>query len=243
VLGLTWVHSCTGVRLPIRAIADMLAEVNRTRRERERVRLIVDGAHGLGAVDEAVGALGCDFLCAGTHKWMFGPRGTGIAWGRAEEWARLTPTIPSFANLQAWNAWMEGKPPVTPVNAFDHSPGGFHAYEHEWALGAAFQFHDRIGRARVAARITELNDRCKQGLAALPVRVVTPMDSRLSAGIVCFDVAGVKPEEVGRRLVAKKIVAGESPYLPSYARFSSGVMNTPEEVDTAVRAVKEIARS
>jgi len=242
VLGLTWVHSCTGVRLPIRAIADMVAEVNLRRNERDRVRMIVDGAHGLGAVDEAVGALGCDYFCAGTHKWMHGPRGTGIVWARADEWARLKPTIPTFANLEAWSAWMEGKPPVKPVTAFDLSPGGFHAYEHEWALAAAFKFHQQIGRPRVAGRIAELNERCKNGLAGIPVRVVTPLDPRLSAGILCFEIGAMKADEIGKQLVARKIVAGASPYLPSYARFSPGVMNTPEEVDAAVQAVKEIAR-
>ena len=170
VLGLTWVHSCTGVRLPIRAIADMVAEVNLRRNERDRVRMIVDGAHGLGAVDEAVAALGCDYFCAGTHKWMHGPRGTGIVWARADEWARLN------------------------------------------------------------------------ALAAIPVRVVTPLDPRLSAGILCFEIGAMKADEIGKQLVARKIVAGASPYLPSYARFSPGVMNTLEEVDAAVQAVKEIAR-
>jgi len=78
VLGITWVHSCTGVRMPVRAVADMLAQVNGTRGDHDRIRLVVDGVHALGAVDETVASLGCDFLCAGTHKWMFGPRGTGI---------------------------------------------------------------------------------------------------------------------------------------------------------------------
>ena len=243
VLGLTWVHSATGVRLPVRAIADMLASVNRARGDDDRVRMVLDGAHGLGAVDEAVAGIGCDFLCAGTHKWMFGPRGTGIAWARAAEWARLRPSVPTFSSFPAWSAWMEGKPPVTPVTALDHSPGGFHAYEHEWALSAAFQFHRAIGRGRVAARIGELNERCKRGLAAIPgVRVITPPGSGLSAGIVCFEVAGIAADAVGEALVARRIVAGASPYLPSYARFSPGIMNTPEEVDAAVAAVREIAR-
>jgi len=243
VIGLTWVHSCTGVRMPVRAIADMLAAVNRTRGDGERVRMILDGAHGLGAVDETVAEMGCDFLCAGTHKWMFGPRGTGIAWARASEWARLRPSIPTFSSFPAWHAWMEGRAPVRPVTALDHSPGGFHAYEHEWATAAAFQFHGAIGRARVSARIGELNGRCKRGLAAIPkVRVITPPGPALSAGIVCFEVAGLDAPEVGEKLVARRIVAGASPYLPSYARFSPGIMNTPEEVDAAVTAVREIAR-
>jgi selenocysteine lyase/cysteine desulfurase len=72
--------------------------------------------------------------------------------------------------------------------------------------------------------------------------VITPSGSGLSAGIVCFEVAGIAAGAVGEALVARRIVAGASPYLPSYARFSPGVMNTPEEVDAAVAAVREIAR-
>jgi selenocysteine lyase/cysteine desulfurase len=45
--------------------------------------LVVDGVHGIGAVDETIAEMGCDFFCAGTHKWMFAPRGTGILWARA----------------------------------------------------------------------------------------------------------------------------------------------------------------
>lgn len=120
-----------------------------------------------------------------------------------------------------------------------------HYSQHEsirFACGR-LRFHQQNGRPRVTARIAELNERCKRGLAAIPrVRVVTPLDPRLSAGIVCFEIAGHDAEEVGKKLVTRKIVAGASPYLPSYARFSPGVMNTPEEVDAAVRAVREIAR-
>ncbi|MGH7742069.1 MAG: aminotransferase class V-fold PLP-dependent enzyme, partial [Candidatus Eiseniibacteriota bacterium] len=35
VVGFTWVHSCTGVRIPVRALADVIAEVNRTRTEKD----------------------------------------------------------------------------------------------------------------------------------------------------------------------------------------------------------------
>jgi selenocysteine lyase/cysteine desulfurase len=163
-------------------------------------------------------------------------------WAKADRWARLKPTIPTFASLEAWNAWMEDQPKTRVTTAFDITPGGFHAYEHQWAMTAAFRFHEKIGRRRVAERIRELNDRCKAALAASRrVKVITPRDPALSAGIVCFEVEGMKPEDVGQKMLERKIVAGPSPYLPSYVRFSPGLANTPEEVDAAVRAVREIA--
>ena len=182
VVGVTWVHSSTGMRLPIRALADVVARANRNRNEQQRVRLVVDGVHGLGAVDETVATLGCDYFCAGTHKWMFAPRGTGLIWAPAAAWARLRPTVPTMSRLEPFVAWMEGKKPP-PITASDISPGGFHAFEHRWAVGAAFQLHEKIGRARVAERIRVLNDRLKQGLAEIPaVTVHTPTTARAVGG-------------------------------------------------------------
>ncbi len=95
-LAITWVHSSTGVKLPVRAIADALGEVNRGRDPGDRVLLCVDGVHGLGVEPTEPAELGCDFLAAGTHKWLFGPRGTGLLWARRSAWDAVTATIPTF---------------------------------------------------------------------------------------------------------------------------------------------------
>jgi selenocysteine lyase/cysteine desulfurase len=242
VVGVTWVHSSTGVRLPIRALADVVAEANRGRAEADRMVLVVDGVHGLGVADESVAALGCDYFCAGTHKWMFAPRGTGIAWARADRWARLSPLIPTFASLEVFERWMNDDRSPRPITAYDLSPGGFHAYEHEWAMGAAFQFHARMGRARVAERIRALNDQCKAGLAAMHnVTLHTPRDPALSAGLVAFEVAGVTPDAVVARLLERHIVASTAPYKANYARLAPSLVNDEAEVESALRAVREIA--
>jgi len=238
-VGITWVHSSTGVKVPVRRVADAIAEANKSRAAADRILLVVDGVHGLGVEDESVAALGCDFFAAGTHKWMFGPRGTGIVWGQRDAWAQLQPTVPSFEE-GPYDAWMAGRAPG-PTRAAWVSPGGFHAYEHLWALPAAFAFHGQIGRSRVAGRIHELNARIKEGLAAVPgIKIHTPRDARLSSGLVAFEVAGRTPEDVVQRLGARRIIASTSPYKPSYVRLAGSLLNTPEEVDTAVRAVREL---
>jgi isopenicillin-N epimerase len=238
-VGITWVHSSTGVKVPIRRVADVIAETNKSRAAKDRILLIVDGAHGFGVEDEAVATLGCDFFAAGTHKWIFGPRGTGLVWGRREAWAQVQPTVPAFEQ-GPYDAWMEQRDPG-PTRAAWVSPGGFHAYEHLWALPAAFAFHAQIGRPRIAARIEELNTRIKDGLAPLPgVRIHTPRSARVSAGLVVFEVAGHTPDEVVKGLGARRIIASTSPYKPSYVRLAGSLLNTPDEVDRAVRAVREL---
>ncbi|WP_283132892.1 aminotransferase class V-fold PLP-dependent enzyme [Rhizohabitans arisaemae] len=219
VVAITWVHSGTGVRLPVKAVADMLAEFNRDLEPRNRALLCVDGIHGLGAVDAGVDDLGADFLVSGTHKWLFGPRGTGLVWGRA--WDAVTPVIPSFSG------------PDNP-----HTPGGYHSFEHRWAVTEAFAFHEAIGRARVAERTRELATRLKEGLAGIGgLRLITPRDPALSAGLVCCAVASDHPAAVVRRLRDEHgVVAGITPYRDVYLRFGPSIVTSPAQVDLAIKA-------
>ncbi|MFO0610950.1 MAG: aminotransferase class V-fold PLP-dependent enzyme [Polyangiaceae bacterium] len=238
LVAITWVHSSTGVKTPVRRIADALQRVNEKRSE--RVLLAVDGVHAFGAEDVAVGDLGCDFFVAGCHKWMFGPRGTGVLWGSAAHLALLQPTIPSFFS-PSYGAWMRGELPP-PTTAAMLTPGGFHSFEHRWALGEAFAFHTAIGKENVAARIRALNRQCKEGLRGMKgVTLHTPLDETRSAGIVCYEIAGHEPKAIVAHLRAKRIIGTETPYLPTYARLSFGLMNTEADVDAVLAALRELA--
>jgi isopenicillin-N epimerase len=228
VVAITWVHSSTGVKLPIRAIAAALAEANAGRDEADRALLCVDGVHGLGVENLTVSDLACDFLVSGTHKWLFGPRGTGLVWGRPDAWPAVTPTIPSFTS--------DGTP------GSEMTPGGFHSFEHRWALAQAFRFHEQVGKARIEARIHALNRRLKDGLAGMPhVTLHTPRADALSAGLVCFTVRRLDPGRVVSRLRARGIVATQTPYDPSYARLGAGLLNTQAEVARTLREIRALA--
>jgi selenocysteine lyase/cysteine desulfurase len=173
--------------------------------------------------------MGCDFFVAGCHKWLFGPRGTGLVWGNPLAWSAATPTIPTFSDASATAGAM--------------TPGGFHSFEHRWALAQAFDLHRRLGTSRVAARIHALNRQLKEGLAAMPhLRLHTPLDENLSAGLVCFEVVGLSPQTVVDHLHADRIVATVSPYATSYARLAAGLLNSPEEVDAVLASVAALGR-
>jgi selenocysteine lyase/cysteine desulfurase len=241
VLAITWVHSGTGVVLPVTAVAAALEPVNRNRDESDRILLVVDGVHGFGVIDEDVAGMGCDFFAAATHKWILGPHGTGIVWGKAASWPLVQPTIPSLMAREPGNAWRESRTPAGPVQASWISPGGFLAYEHLWAIAEAFRFHERIGRTRVSNRILDLNGWLKEGLAEMKhVRLHSPQRRELSAGFVCFDVIDVTPREVVQRLRQVGVIASGSPYGIPCARFSAGIINSEEDVERALAAVRSI---
>jgi selenocysteine lyase/cysteine desulfurase len=215
VVAITWVHSSTGVRTPVREIADALPD---------RVLLCVDGVHGFAAVDVDLPDLGCDFLATGTHKWLFGPRGTGIVWGR--DWGAMTELIPTF----------------TPGSGGGRmSPGGYHDFEHRWALSEGFAFQERIGRAAVVGRTVEQATRLKEGLADGPATLITPLDPEVSAGIVCVDVPDVPPPNAMVALREQGVSTSVTPYATSYLRLGPSIVTNPDEVAAAVEAVNALA--
>jgi len=239
LVAVTWVHSSTGVKMPIRALASGLAELNANRSPEDRVFLAVDGVHGFGVENVSMADLGCDIFIAGCHKWMCGPRGTGIIWAQPEAWAEIRSTIPSFEH-ETFGAWLEGKPATGPGGHLN-TPGGFHSFENRWALSSAFEFQSQIGRAAIENRIHTLNSHLKAGLRALPkVKLHTPVDPALSCGINCFDVDGKKPEEIVQALMQKRIIASTSPYRVSYARLAASLLNDEQQVDAALAEVAKL---
>ena len=181
-------------------------------------------------------SLGCDMFAAGCHKWLFGPRGTGVLFATPAGWVVSTPSIPSFDRI-----WRKGAqlPP-----AAEMTPGGFHSFEYRWALAEAFRFHSGIGKARIAKRIHQLNEQCRRGLAVMRhVELLTPLSGEVSAGLVCFNVSGMKDTEVVARLKEKKIIASTTPraYGVDCARFAPSLLTSPSDVEACLRAVRALA--
>jgi len=237
IVAVTWVHSSSGLKLPIQEMAQAIRKLNESRAEQDRVIFCVDGVHALGVENFRLSDVGCDFLIAGTHKWMFGPRGTGLVWGHQQAWPVANAIIPTF-NTQAFDAWMGVSPPKELPKSVYMTPGGFHSFEHRWALDEAFTFHQAIGKARVTQRIYELNQQMKQGLAKMPhVTLHTPMSQDLSAGIVCFEVAGMTPRQVIERLRQGKIIGSVTPYATQYARLAPSLLTSTEDIEQTLKEI------
>jgi selenocysteine lyase/cysteine desulfurase len=240
VVALTWVHSSTGVKLPVRAIARAVAEQNRKRDAARRIVVAIDGVHALGVEAAHPSQLGIDFLIAGTHKWLFGPRGTGIVWGNAAAWSHVRSTIPTFDG-RAYGAWLFDRPVAIPPGP-RLTPGGYKAFEHRWAAAEAFRFHLEIGRDQIEKHTHALATRLKRGLAEIrPVSLVTPMSSDLSAGIVCFTHARRSAEDVVSALARRGVVASVTPYRERYVRLGPSIANSEADVDAALKAIRALA--
>jgi selenocysteine lyase/cysteine desulfurase len=235
VLALAWVYSSDGVKLPLEKIGRLVDTENarRTRLE-DQLLFVVDGVHGFGVEDAMFADLKCDFFISGCHKWIFGPRGTGIVAARREAWTQVVPMVSPLSSAST----------IQP--AFIHIPGGVVAYEHRWALGAAFDFHtDVLVKKDVQARVRELSAYFKGGLSKIPsVTLVTPTSPELSSGVVCFDIAGRSVSEVLAHLKTQKVIASSSAWDytagRSHVRFSISVLNSLDDIDAALLALAAV---
>ncbi|WP_375261929.1 aminotransferase class V-fold PLP-dependent enzyme [Palleronia sp.] len=241
LLALTWVHSSTGLKIPVGSIAVALQEINAGRDEQDHVLFGLDAVHGFGVETDSFFDLGVDFLMAGCHKWLFGPRGTGIAAISERGLGAVRPIVPTFDDARVFSRWYAGEDYALSNNGRTLTPGGFKDFEHRWALAEAFALHEEIGRARVAERTHTLAGDLKDALAGIRgVSVVTPRQPGLSAGIVCFDVEGLEPEEVVSRLRSRSVVASVAPYPSAHVRLTPSIRNSEAEIEAAARAVRSI---
>lgn len=219
VLGMCWVHSGSGVKLPLADIGALVDKHNRGRSEADRIVYVVDGVHGFGVEDVNFPAMNCDFFIAGTHKWMFGPRGTGIVVSRTADVKYVTPIIPTFSEAEHFSTTM--------------TPGGYHSFEHRWALTEAFKLHLQLGKADVQARIHELNSYLKKRLLQRPqIELVTPLSPEFSAGFTFFRVKGKDCDKIAAHLMANKVVADavERDVGP-VIRTAPGLLNDEAQID------------
>jgi len=218
VLGMTWVQSGSGVKLPIGEIGKLVEDHNRNRDDRDRILYVVDGVHGFGVENLDFPDMHCDFFIAGTHKWMFGPRGTGLVCARDPQNKYVTPMVPTFSEDQNFATTM--------------TPGGFHAFEHRWAADEAFKLHLQLGKAQVQARIHALNTELKDHLLAHPqIELVTPRSPELSAGFTFFRVKGQDSEAVADYMMKNRVVidAVDRDVGP-VIRTSPGLLNSSDEI-------------
>jgi selenocysteine lyase/cysteine desulfurase len=121
------------------------------------------------------------------------------------------------------------------------TPGGYHAFDHTWALNSAFDLHASLGKDRVATRVHALCRQLKEGLRAMrQVRLQTPMAETLSSGIVCFEIDGMAPDKVVAGLADRGVIASRTPYRTPYARLCPGLLTPGNDVEKTLEAVRTL---
>ena len=177
-------------------------------------------------------AFGVDVYAIPGQKWLCGPVGTGACYVRRESIGDIQPTYLRGGSFD--------------VHGFVVPPAGAARYETAEVnplTGAGFRaglewIVDEVGLDWAYDRVAALGERCYDGLASIKgVSLVTPRDQM--AGLVCFELEGMTPQELTTQLRERgytiRYVA--QPPSPLVARISCGWWLTEGEVDGLIAEI------
>lgn len=200
--------------------------------------LYLDAIQSVGCMPFDVRALGVDFCCAGTYKWLMGVSGMGYLFVRRELQQRVLAQM-QFGDRQ-YGAFAYHNLPGSPAGAGPFSWDSL-ANARRYEIGhmpeiaiacqrEALRFLLDAGPEAVTAHTRPLVQRIRKEVAALGYPAITPEES--SAPIAAF-LAG-RPAETEKRLAAANVAAKVK---WGQLRVSPAVFNTAKDVDRLLEAL------
>ena len=216
VLSFSHVLSSTGLRMPV-------AELSALARARDCLA-VVDGAQAVGGVPVDLAALGCHVYATSGHKWLLGPKGTGLLYLSEEVGKRV-----DIASLEAGRAAYTDATGVTSIPSV-------------LGLGAAIEYVSTIGMDRIEAHNGALRDRLFAALRDVAkLRVVSAPRGPLASGLLTFTL----PDDIESRAFQEMMRTRHDIELKPVPknwlngiRVSMHLFNTEHDVDTFVAALK-----
>ena len=216
VLSFSHLLSSTGLHMPV-------AELSALARARGCLA-VVDGAQAVGGIPVDFKALGCHVYATSGHKWLLGPKGTGLLY-LSEELGDRVDIVSLSASRSAYN---DG----TGVTSIPSVLG----------LGAAVEYVSGIGIDRIAAHNSALRNRLFAALQDVPkIRVVSAPAGPLASALVTFTL----PTDVESRAFVQMMRSKRDIELKAVPknwmngiRVSTHLFNTEQDVDTLIAALK-----
>ena len=225
---LSHVTCTTGQVLPV-------AEIGRLAAER-RIWFALDGAQSLAHFPIDIAATGAHFYAASCHKWMMGPKRTGLLFVRRDQLPTLASVVVGAYSEQTYSL-AEGKATLrTEAQRFEY---GTQNDALVYGIEAAADFLTALGPAKIWEYSRALAERFRTALQAQKaVELVSPDEADARSAIVTFRIAGRDNRQVAGALVGRRLRVrslGEAGL--NAVRASFHVCNTDAEVDRLVDAV------
>jgi selenocysteine lyase/cysteine desulfurase len=216
VISFSHILYSTGLRMPV-------VELCALARERGCLA-VIDGAQAVGAIPVDVKALGCHFYATTGHKWLNGPKGTGLLYINAE--------VDKEVDAMALQSGRQANSDATGVSNI----AGLHG------LGAAIDYAQAVGIDRIEQHNLALCRELRDGLSSLPqVEFAAPANGPLASQLVTFKVTGVDAKKLRGVLADNHRVHVRAVDQSGYTglRASPHLFNSSSDVQALVRALKQ----
>jgi cysteine desulfurase family protein len=241
LLAVNHASNVVGTLLPV-------AEVG-TIAERHGLLFLVDAAQTAGAYPVDVQQMKIDLLAFTGHKALLGAQGTGgLCIGERVDLSRLQPLKRGGTGSRSES---EEQPDFLPDRYESGTANGMGIA----GLGAGVRFVLEAGVERIRAHEQQLTAQLLAGLRSISgVRIYGPGKAEQQTATVSFNVEGFEPSDVALRLdeeynimcrpglhCAPSAHRTIGTYPRGTVRFGMSYLNTTEQIDVAIEAVRNIA--
>ncbi len=207
---------------------------------------VVDASQTAGVFPIDVQKMKIDVLCFTGHKGMLGPQGTGGMYVR--KGLSVRPLLSGGSGVQTYSKTHPTEMPTAleagTLNG--HGIAGLHA---------AVEYLEKTGVDTIRAREQDLMWRFYEGVKEIPgVKVYGDFSTKNRCAIVTLNIGDYDSSEVSDELLTEYGISTRSgghcaPLMhealgtveQGAVRFSFSHYNTEEEVDMAIRAIRELA--
>lgn len=214
---------------------------------RHNLLLVVDASQTAGVFPIDVQNMHIDILCFTGHKSLLGPQGTGGMYVR--EGVKVRPLLSGGTGVQTYNK----RQPEEMPTALEAGTLNGHGIA---GLSAALSYLEETGIDRIREREQELMWKFYEGVREIPgVTVYGDFRTKNRAPIVTLNIGDYDSSEVSDELLMTYGISTRpgghcAPLMheslgtveQGSVRFSFSHYNTEEEVETAIRAVRELAQ-
>ncbi|MEN8247335.1 MAG: aminotransferase class V-fold PLP-dependent enzyme, partial [Bacteroidota bacterium] len=159
VLLLSHVVTITGLRMPVEEISKITRE--------KGILFIVDGAQAPGMIKVDLGKMGADVYATSGHKWLLGPKETGIIYINRNVQERIKPVF-TYSGYASYSASSGTRNVATIIG-----------------LGEALSFLMSIGLDKIEEQVVMLSNYCREKVSEINgLEVISPSDDSISSAIV-----------------------------------------------------------
>lgn len=232
VVAFSHITCTTGMKLPVKAIVALC--------KNKGIYTCIDGAQSLGMFPINLRDINPDFYASSGHKWLFGPKGTGVLFINKNIIDKIPPV---FAGAYTDSKFDLNSLTIEYRASAQREEYGTRNTPITLGLGSAFDFINTIGIANIEKRGRELVTRFRKGIADTPqIEILTPENEAYSASMITIRIKSKDNLKLNPTLNKEKNLRMRGIYENNIngIRISFALFNNFDEVDLLVNSLKEL---
>ncbi len=185
----------TGQVFPVSTIGNLARSRN--------ILFALDGAQSVGQLPFNIADTNADFYVFSGHKWLLGPKRTGILYVNPRQISLLSPSIVGAFSSSSHDLWKNKLELHPTASKFEYGTRNNALIE---GLEEAFDFISTIGISNIWNHNRFLAELFLKEIKKMPrIRILSPVEEEYRSSLITFKVDGVEIEKLTSLLMRDQI--------------------------------------